>query len=91
MKTIVKSELIDETWKKLNGKVEKNNVDSIIKTFIKIVGREIKEGNIVKIEGLGKFCPYYKTYVGKDISTGKERKFENEKHIRFVPSSKLKT
>ena len=90
MNAIVKSELIDETWKNLDGKIEKSNVDSIIKTFIKIVGREIQNGHIVKIEGLGRFCPYYKTYVGKDISTGEKRKFENEKHIRFIPSSKLK-
>lgn len=90
MKKIVKSELIDETWKNLNGNIEKNKVDIIINAFIKIIGKEIKEGHIIKIEGLGKFCPYYKTYVGQDISTGKKRKFENEKHIRFIPSSKLK-
>lgn len=90
MKTIVKSELIDETWKSLNDKIEKRKVNSIINAFIKIVGREIKEGHIVKIEGLGKFCSHYKTYIGKDISTGEKKKIENEKHIRFVPSSKLK-
>ncbi|MCI9216051.1 MAG: hypothetical protein HFG95_02975 [Dorea sp.] len=87
---MVKSELIHETWKTIGKDIDKNKVERTINTFINIVGNEIKKGQAVKIEGLGSFYPYYKTYIGKDVITGKPKKFENEKHIRFKPSSKIK-
>ncbi|MEZ3433780.1 MAG: HU family DNA-binding protein [Lachnospiraceae bacterium] len=87
---MVKSELIHETWKTVGKDIEKSKVERTVNTFINILGKQLKNGQAVKIEGLGSFCPYYKTYIGKDVTTGKQRKIENEKHIRFKPSSKIK-
>lgn len=88
---IVKSELIHETWKTIEKDIEKSNVENTINTFIKIIGNEIRNGNIVKIEGLGKFCPFTKKTKGKNIHNGTIQEIPNAKYIRFIPSSKLKT
>lgn len=87
---IVKSELIHETWKNVKNDIEKNKVKDIINTFIDIVGNEIKNGNIVKIEGLGRFCPFVKKTKGQNIDNGIIQEIPNAKYVRFIPSSKLK-
>lgn len=88
---IVKSELIQETWKTVETSIEKNKVEDIINTFINIIGNEIRNGQVVKIEGLGRFCPFIKKTKGKNISNGTIQEIPNAKYIRFIPSSKLKT
>lgn len=88
---IVKSELIHETWKTVETNIEKNKVEETINTFINIIGNEIKNGNVVKIEGLGKFCPFDKNTKGKNINNGKVQVIPHAKYVRFIPSSKLKT
>lgn len=87
---IVKSELIHETWKTVEGNIEKNRVEDTINTFINIIGNEIKNGHVVKIEGLGRFCPLVKKTKGKNINNGSIQEIPNAKYIRFIPSSKLK-
>ncbi len=88
---IVKSELIDKTWKNLEKDIEKSKIERTVNTFIQIVGSEIRNGHSVKIEGLGSFCLCCKKpYVGKDINTGKAVKIENARYIRFIPSSRIK-
>lgn len=88
---IVKSELIHETWKTVETSIEKNKVEDTINTFINIIGNEIRNGNVVKIEGLGRFCPFIKKTKGKNINNGTIQEIPNAKYIRFIPSSKLKT
>lgn len=88
---IVKSELIQETWKTVEKNIEKNRVEETINTFINIIGNEIRNGHVVKIEGLGRFCPFIKKTKGKNISDGTIQEIPNAKYIRFIPSSKLKT
>lgn len=87
---IVKSELIHETWKAVEDDIEKNKVENTINTFINILGNEIRNGNIVKIEGLGRFCPFTKRTKGKNICNGIIQEIPNAKYVRFIPSSKLK-
>ena len=86
---IVKSELIHETWKTVDN-IEKSKVEDTINTFINIIGNEIKNGNLVKIEGLGRFCPFVKKTKGKNINNGTIQEIPNAKYVRFIPSSKLK-
>lgn len=89
---IVKSELIDKTWKDIGKKVEKEKMTFIINAFIETICKEIKKDNRVKIEGLGSFySSYSKSYNGKDINTGKNKIIPETKYIRFKPSSKLKS
>lgn len=88
---IVKSELIHETWKNVKKDIEKNKVEDTINTFINIIGNEIRNGHVVKIEGLGRFCPFVKNTKGKNISNGAIQEIPNAKYVRFIPSSKLKT
>ncbi len=87
---IVKSELIHETWKTVESNIEKNRVEDTINTFINIIGNEIRNGHVVKIEGLGRFYPFTKKTKGKNISDGSIQEIPNAKYIRFIPSSKLK-
>lgn len=87
---IVKSELIHETWKTVENNIEKNKVEDTINTFVNIIGKEIRNGHVVKIEGLGKFCLFTKKTKGKNISDGSIQEIPNAKYIRFIPSSKLK-
>lgn len=87
---IVKSELIHETWKTVESNIEKNRVEDTINTFINIIGNEIRNGHVVKIQGLGRFCPFTKKIKGKNISDGTIQEIPNAKYIRFIPSSKLK-
>ncbi len=87
---IVKSELIQETWKTVEKNIEKNRVEETINTFINIIGNEIRNGHVVKIEGLGRFCPFIKKTKGKNISDGTIQEIPNAKYVRFIPSSKLK-
>lgn len=87
---IVKSELIHKTWKAIEDDIEKNKVENTINTFINIIGNEIKNGHVVKIEGLGRFCPLVKKTKGKNINNGSIQEIPNAKYIRFIPSSKLK-
>ena len=87
---IVKSELIHETWKTVESNIEKNRVEDTINTFINIIGNEIRNGHVVKIEGLGRFCPFIKKTKGKNISDGTIQEIPNAKYVRFIPSSKLK-
>lgn len=88
---IVKSELIHETWKNVKKDIEKNKVEDIINTFINIVGNDIKHGNVVKIDGLGRFFSSEKRTKGKNINNGTIQEIPNAKYIHFIPSSKLKT
>ena len=88
---IVKSELIYKTWKTVEENIEKTKVEATINTFINIIGDEIKNGNIVKIEGLGRFCPFIKKTKGKNINNGSIQEIPAAKYVRFIPSSKLKT
>lgn len=87
---IVKSELIHETWKTIEKDIKKTKVEDTINTFINIIGNEIRNGHVVKIEGLGRFCPIIKNTKGKNISNGNIQEIPNAKYIRFIPSSKLK-
>lgn len=87
---IVKSELIHETWKTVESNIEKNRVEDTINTFINIIGNEIRSGHEVKIEGLGRFCPFTKKTKGKNINNGTIQEIPNAKYVRFIPSSKLK-
>ena len=87
---IVKSELIHETWKTVESNIEKNRVEDTINTFINIIGNEIRNGHVVKIEGFGKFYPFTKKTKGKNISDGTIQEIPNAKYVRFIPSSKLK-
>lgn len=87
---IVKSELIHETWKTIKNDIKKANVEDTINTFINIIGNEIRNGHVVKIEGFGRFCPILKNTKGKNISNGSIQEIPNAKYIRFIPSSKLK-
>lgn len=88
---IVKSEIIQETWKTVENNIEKYRVEDTINTFINIIGNEIRNGHVVKIEGLGRFCPFIKKTKGINISDGTIQEIPNAKYIRFIPSSKLKT
>lgn len=87
---IVKSELINKTWNTVKNDVEKNKVEDTINTFINIIGNEIRSGHVVKIEGLGRFCPFQKKTKGKNINNGTIQEIPNAKYVRFIPSSKLK-
>ncbi len=87
---IVKSELIHETWKTVENDIEKNKVEDTINTFINIIGNEIRNGHVIKIEGLGRFCPFIKKTKGKNISDGAIQEIPNARYVRFIPSSKLK-
>lgn len=87
---IVKSELIHETWKTVEGHIEKTKVEATINTFLSIISNEIKNGHIVKIEGFGRFCPYVKSTKGKNLINGAIQEIPNAKYVRFIPSSKIK-
>lgn len=87
---IVKSELIHETWKTVESNIEKKRVEDTINTFINVIGNEIRSGHVVKIEGLGRFCPFTKKTKGKNINNGTIQEIPNAKYVRFIPSSKLK-
>lgn len=88
---IVKSELIHKTWKTAETNIEKSKVEDIINTFINVIGNEIRNGNDVKIEGLGRFCPFVKKTKGKNIYDGTIQEIPNAKYVRFIPSTKLKS
>ena len=45
----------------------------------------------MKIERLGRFCPFVKKTKRRNISNGTIQEIPNAKYIRFIPSSKLKT
>lgn len=83
--------MINETWNNIGKNIEKNKVEQTINAFIKIIGSEIKNGNVVKIEGLGRFYSSVKRTRGKNINTGKIQEIHNAQYIHFIPSSKLKT
>lgn len=87
---IIKSELIHKTWQTVEMNIEKTKIEEAINTFINIIGNEIRNGHMVKIEGLGRFCPFTKKTKGKNISDGTIQEIPNAKYIRFIPSSKLK-
>ncbi len=87
---MVKSELIDKTWKNVKKDIEKSKVEDTINTFINIIGNEIRNGHVVKIEGFGRFCLFTKKTKGKNISDGTIQEIPNAKYVRFIPSSKLK-
>ena len=63
---IIKSELIHKTWQTVEMNIEKTKVEETINTFINIIGNEIRSGHVVKIEGLGRFCPFTKKTKGKN-------------------------
>ena len=87
---IIKSELIHKTWQTVEMNIEKTKIEEAINTFINIIGNEIRNGHMVKIEGLGRLCPFTKKTKGKNISDGTIQEIPNAKYIRFIPSSKLK-
>lgn len=87
---IIKSELIHKTWQTVEMNIEKTKVEETINTFINIIGNEIRNGHVVKIEGLGRFFPSTKKTKGKNINNGTIQEIPNAKYIRFIPSSKLK-
>ena len=74
----------------VEANIEKNKVEDTINTFINIIGNEINNGNVVKIEGFGRFCPFVKKTKGKNICNGTIQEIPNAKYVRFIPSSKLK-
>lgn len=82
--------MIHKTWKNIECDIEKSKVENTINTFINIISNEIKNGNVVKIEGLGRFCPFIKKTKGKNINNGNIQEIPNAKYVRFIPSSKLK-
>jgi len=63
---IVKSELIHKTWQTVEMNIEKTKVEETINTFINIIGNEIRNGQVVKIEGLGRFYPFTKKTKGRN-------------------------
>ena len=88
---IVKSELIDKTWKEIGKNIEKNKVNHIINTFITVIGNEIKSGSNIKIEGFGSFLLCTRnSYIGKDVNSGEIKEVPETSYIRFKPSKKIK-
>ena len=85
---IVKSELIHETWKNLNGDFRKTDVEIIINEFISNITTAIKNDIKVKLDGLGVFSSYTKE-VHMNIPD-KEKVIHNVKCIKFSPSENLK-
>lgn len=83
--------MINETWIAIQKEVEKNKIEYIINVFIKIINRELKNNNEIKIEGLGTFSPNIvdQTYVKKNICNDKSNTI-HKKYINFKPSKKLK-
>ena len=66
-------------------------MECIINTFINTIGNEIKNGNSVKIEGLGSFIVSTRDqYIGKDIRSGESTLIPQSTYIRFRPSKKIK-
>lgn len=93
MKSIVKSELIHETWKSLEKKYKKNDVEIIINTFIKLIIIKVKNGFKIKIDGLGTFSSYFKNVsvnYNKNTDITEKKIIPNVKCIQFTPSKKLK-
>lgn len=89
-KYITKSDIINQIWNENIELYNKKDVESIINSFVKIVGNEIKNGLKVKIEGLGTFSSYVRqTYIGKNIN-GNVEKIPDTRYISFKPSRKLK-
>lgn len=90
MKNIVKSELINKTWKTLDKKFRKSDIETIINAFIKNIAEEIKNESKVKIDGLGTFSSFIrKSYTGKNLK-GEIEDIPSTKYITFKPSKKLK-
>lgn len=88
---ITKTEIVDKTWRYLNRIMEKKKVEYVINAFINAVGDEIKNGNSVKIEGLGSFIVSTKNeYIGKDIRSRESALIPQSTYIRFRPSKKIK-
>ena len=92
MINIVKSELINETWKTtLSKEFKKTDTETIINAFLKTLGNELKKNCIIKIDGLGTFSSSVrKSYIGKDINTGNTSIIPSTRYINFKPSKKLK-
>lgn len=87
---IVKSELIDKTWKNTNKNFKKNDVEFIINTFIKTIIDEIKNECKIKIDGFGTFSSYIRhAYIGKNIN-GNVEEIPDTRYISFKPSKKIK-
>lgn len=56
-----------------------------------MIANEIKNGNNVKLEGLGTFTPYIKkSYIGKNLNSGDIVNIPSTRCISFKPSKKLK-
>lgn len=90
-KNVTKSELISDTTKNIGYEFKECDVKNIVDSFIKLICQEIKNGNDVKIEGLGTFTTYTrKSYIGKNIRTGEVEEIKETKYISFKPSSKMK-
>lgn len=83
MKFIVKSELIDETWNALGKKIEKNKIEIVINTFVRLLGNELKNLNNVKLDGFGTFVIKEKPICINGIT-------KQSKRIKFNPSRNLK-
>lgn len=83
MKFIVKSELIDETWNALGKKIEKNKIEIVINTFVRLLGNELKNLNNVKLDGFGTFIIKEKPICINGI-------IQQSKRIKFNPSRNLK-
>lgn len=89
---IVKSELINETWKTtLNKEFKKTDVENIINAFLKTLGNELKNNCVIKIDGFGTFSSSVKkSYLGKNINTGITEIIPSSRYINFKPSKKIK-
>lgn len=75
----------------LEKKYNKNDVEIIVNTFVKLIIEKIRNGFKIKIDGLGTFSSYLKNvYVKKNITTGESNYIPNVKCINFSPSRKLK-
>lgn len=73
-----------------NDFFKKSDIEYIINSFVDIIREDIKNGNKVKIEGLGTFSSYTRqSYIGKKLN-GNIGEIPNTRYISFKPSKKLK-
>ena len=74
-----------------NIHVCKWQTEYIIDRYLKEISTQLKEGNDVKISGLGTFThKLRKGYIGTDLNTKKTTTIPDRKYIAFKPSKKIK-
>lgn len=88
---IVKSELINKTWDELNKDFKKYEVEKVVNTFLIQVENVLKNGEDIKIPGVGSFKHKFRnTNVGNNISKNNINVPVKQHYICFKPSKNLK-